>query len=148
MSIWKGSITLEDLNRRVGNTLVRHLGIEFTEIGADYLKATMPVDERTVQPFGVLHGGASLALAETLGSAAGYFCVDRERQYCVGMEINANHIRPVPSGPVYGVATPIHLGRKTHVWSISIYNPDDRLVCVSRITLSVLDKESAIGDWQ
>ena len=149
MSIWKGSVTLEELNRRVGNTLLRHLGIEFTEIGEDYLKATMPVDERTLPPFGMLHGGASLALAETLGSAAGYFCVDRERHYCVGMEINANHIRPVPagSGPVYGIARPIHLGRKTHVWGISIYNPEDHLVCVSRITLSVLDKESAIGDW-
>ena len=142
MSIWKSSVTLEELNRRVGNTLVQHLGIEFTEIGDDYLKATMPVDERTLQPFGMLHGGASLVLAETLGSAAGYFCVDRETQYCVGMEINANHIRPVPagSGPVYGIARPIHLGRKTHVWGISIYNPEEQLVCVSRITLSILER--------
>jgi len=144
MSIWKGSVTLEELNRRVDNTLVQHLGIEFTEIGDDYLKATMPVDRRTTQPFGMLHGGASLVLAETLGSAAGYLCVDRERHYCVGMEINANHVRPVPSGsgPVYGIARPIHIGRKTHVWGISIHTPDDKLICISRITLSVLEREN------
>jgi 1,4-dihydroxy-2-naphthoyl-CoA hydrolase len=140
MFIWKGRVTIEDLNKRCENTLVQNIGIEFTEIGDDYLKATMPVDHRTVQPDGILHGGASLALAETLGSIAGFMCIDREKQNCVGMEINANHIRPVRSGPVNGVVKPVHIGGKTHVWEISIRNQHGKLVCVSRITLAILNK--------
>jgi 1,4-dihydroxy-2-naphthoyl-CoA hydrolase len=144
MSIWKGSISLEDLNMRFENTLVQNLGIEFTEIGDAHLGATLPLDHRTVQPAGILHGGASLALAETLGSVAGFVCIDREKQYCVGIEINANHIRPVCSGPVHGVAKPIHIGRKTHVWEIAISDQHCKLVCVSRITLAILNKEEKI----
>ena len=144
MSIWKGKVTVEDLNRRCENTLVQHLGIEFTEVGDDYIKASMPVDKRTMQPLGMLHGGASLALAESLGSVTGFMCVDREEQYCVGMEINGNHIRPVRSGRVYGVVKPIHIGRKTHVWEIAIRNQHGKLVCISRITLAILNKEEKI----
>ena len=144
MSIWKGIVTAEWLNKRCENTLVQHLGIEFTEVGDDFLCATMPVDHRTAQPFGCLHGGASLAFAETLGSAAGLMCVDRKKQYCVGMEINANHIRPVHSGQVRGVAKPVHIGKKTHVWEISISNKYDKTVCVSRMTLAVLNKEETV----
>jgi 1,4-dihydroxy-2-naphthoyl-CoA hydrolase len=140
MSLWKGRVTLEDLRKRSENTLVQNLGIEFTEIGDDYLRASMPVDHRTVQPDGILHGGASLALAETLGSIAGFMCIDREKQNCVGMEINANHIRPVRSGRVNGVVKPVHIGGKTHVWEISISNQHGKLVCVSRITLAILNK--------
>ena len=141
MSIWHGKVTVDDLNNRCENTLVQNLGIEFTEIGDDYLGATMPVDRRTVQPAGILHGGASLALAESLGSVAGFMCVDRDKQYCVGMEINANHLRPVRSGRVHGIARPVHIGTKTHVWEISISNRYGKLVCVSRITLAILNKE-------
>ena len=144
MSIWKGRVTIEDFNKRSENTLVQHLGIEFTEIGDDYLKGSMPVDHRTVQPAGILHGGASLALAESLGSIAGFMCIDREKQYCVGMEINGNHIRPVRSGRVYGIAKPIHIGKKTHVWEISITNQNDKLVCESRLTLAILNKDEKI----
>ncbi len=144
MSIWKGKVTVEDLNKRCENTLVQNLGIEFTEIGDDYINGIMPVDHRTVQPAGILHGGASLALAESLGSVAGFMCIDREKQYCVGMEINANHIRPIRSGRVYGVVKPIHIGRKTHVWEISISNQNGKLVCVSRITLAILNKDEKI----
>ena len=144
MSIWKGKVTLEDLNQSCENTLVQNLGIEFTEIGADYLKGMMPVDHRTIQPAGILHGGASLALAETLGGVAGFMCIDREQQYCVGMEINANHIRPVRPGRVYGVVKPIHVGKKTHVWEISISNQNGKLVCVSRITMAILDKDEKV----
>jgi len=137
-------VTVEDLNKRCENTLVQHLGIEFTEIGDDYIKGMMPVDHRTVQPAGILHGGASLVLAESLGSVAGFMCIDREKQYCVGMEINANHIRPVRSGRVYGVVKPIHIGRKTHVWEISISNQNGKLICVSRITLAILNKDEKV----
>lgn len=144
MSIWKGKATVEDLNKRCENTLVQTLGIEFTEIGDDYIKAIMPVDRRTVQPAGILHGGASLALAESMGSVAGFMCIDSEKQYCVGMEINANHIRPVRSGSVHGVVRPIHVGRKTHVWEIAISEQHGKLVCVSRITLAILNKEEKI----
>ena len=140
MSVWISKVTVEWLNKRCENTLVQHLGIEFTEVGDDFLGATMPVDHRTVQPFGCLHGGASLAFAETLGSAAGLMCVDREKQYCVGMEINANHIRPVRSGYVRGVVKPVHIGNKTHVWEISISNQQSKVVCVSRMTLAILNK--------
>lgn len=122
--------------------MLDHLGIEFLEVGDDYIKAKMPVDQRTIQPFGLLHGGASVALAETLGSVAANLCVDREKKMCVGLEINANHIRPVTNGFVYGIAKPIHIGASTQVWEIRIQNEQEKLVCISRITLAVLDKQA------
>lgn len=139
MTIWKSTPTLEQLAARSQNTMVTHLGIEFTEIGPDYLAARMPVDVRTVQPLGLLHGGASAALAETLGSVAGNMCVDPETKFCVGLEINANHVRAARSGWVIGVVRPIHLGRSTQVWEIRITDALDRLVCIARLTLAVLD---------
>jgi len=133
-------LTIEKLNSLSANTLAANLGIEFTEIGADYLVAKMPVDHRTHQPFGLLHGGASVALAETLGSVAAHCCVDHQVQYCVGLDINANHIKGVKSGFVYGTTRPIHVGKKTHVWEIKITNEQNELVCISRITMAVIDK--------
>ena len=140
MSIWFAPVTVETLNNFSENTMVRHIGIEFTEVGKNYLKAKMPVDSRTVQPAGLLHGGASVTLAETLGSVAAYLCVDPDKKTCVGLEINANHIRSVRSGYVYGHAQPIHMGNSTHIWEIRITNERDHLVCVSRITLAILEK--------
>jgi 1,4-dihydroxy-2-naphthoyl-CoA hydrolase len=121
--------------------MVSHLGILFTEVGADYLIARMPVNHRTRQPLGLLHGGASVALAETLGSVAAYICVDQTTQYCVGLEINANHVKGIREGFVNGKATPIHIGKKTHVWEIRISNDNEELICVSRITMAVIDKK-------
>ncbi|QHT67028.1 hotdog fold thioesterase [Rhodocytophaga rosea] len=135
--------TLEQLQNIGKNTLSEHLGMEFTEIGTDYLCGKMPVDNRTKQPFGLLHGGASVALAETLGSLAAHLSVDTSKQFCVGLEINANHIKGVSSGFVHGKATAIHLGRQTHVWEIRITNDAGQLVCISRITMAVLDKKQA-----
>ncbi len=131
-----------ELNDLCKDTMVSHLGIEFTEISSDYLKARMPVDHRTVQPFRVLHGGASLALAETLGSIASYLVVDQDQYYCVGMEINANHIRPAATGWVYGTVKSIHIGKKSHIWEIIINNEEEKLVCISRITMAIIDKKN------
>jgi 1,4-dihydroxy-2-naphthoyl-CoA hydrolase len=128
---------LQELSR---NTMVEHLGITFTAIGDDYIEATMPVDHRTHQPMGLLHGGASVALAETLGSIAAHFCIDSTTQYCVGIEINANHIKGVREGFVRGKTKPIHIGKRTQVWEVRITNPKDELVCVSRITMAIIDK--------
>jgi 1,4-dihydroxy-2-naphthoyl-CoA hydrolase len=143
MSIWFGTPTLEMLHPMNAGTLVEHLGIRFTELGGDYLRATMPVDPRTLQPSGLLHGGASVALAETLGSVAALCCVDRSRYTCVGQEINANHLRAARSGLVTGTARPFHLGSRSHVWGIEIRDPGERLVCVSRITMAVLERPAA-----
>ncbi|MCS7027557.1 MAG: hotdog fold thioesterase [Bacteroidia bacterium] len=143
-SLFPENITPEIMNLRCQNTLVSHLGIEFTEIGSHYLCAKMPVDMRTKQPAGLLHGGASVVLAETLGSAAAYLCVDPEKFYCVGLEINANHIRSVTSGYVYGRTEPLHIGRKTQVWEIKIYDENQKLVCVSRHTVAVISKEELL----
>jgi 1,4-dihydroxy-2-naphthoyl-CoA hydrolase len=137
MAIWKQPLSSEEIERITGNTLVRHLGIEITEIGDDYLKATMPVDHRTHQPMGILHGGASVALAETIGSLGAQMCAE-PGYFVVGLEINANHIRSVREGFVTGVATPIHVGRSTQVWNIHIADENDRTVCISRLTMSVL----------
>ncbi|MBC7922616.1 MAG: hotdog fold thioesterase [Ferruginibacter sp.] len=134
-------VTVEALQELTRHSLEKHLGIEFTEVGPDYLCARMPVDGRTRQPFGVLHGGASVVLAETLGSVGANSCVDGARQYCVGLEINANHVRSVREGYVYGRATALHVGLTTQVWEIRIRDAENRLVCVSRITLAVLDKK-------
>lgn len=141
MGIFKAGITTEMLNGMSARTLAESLGILFTKIGDDFIEATMPVDERTHQPMGLLHGGASVALAETLGSVAATLCVDNENQYCVGLEINANHLKSTKSGTVTGVTKPIHIGKKTHVWEIRISNETLELVCISRITIAILDKK-------
>jgi 1,4-dihydroxy-2-naphthoyl-CoA hydrolase len=140
MSYFRHGITIEILNKFSVNTLAANLGIEVTEIGDDSITAKMPVDHRTHQPLGLLHGGASVALAETLGSVGAMCCLDFNKQYCVGLEINANHIKSAKSGFVYGTAKPIHVGRRTQVWEIKIVNESQELVCVSRITLAVIDK--------
>jgi 1,4-dihydroxy-2-naphthoyl-CoA hydrolase len=137
-AIWNDEPSLEIANELSARSLIGHLGIEFVEVGVDSLVARMPVDDRTRQPVGVLHGGASVALAETLASWAATFTVDRDRASCVGMEINANHLRPVTSGWVTGVARPIALGRRTQVWEVRITDDEARLVCVSRCTMSVI----------
>jgi 1,4-dihydroxy-2-naphthoyl-CoA hydrolase len=140
MAIWKTTPTLDLLNGSRGGGLPNHLGIETIEIGDDFIVMRMPVDTRTHQPYGILHGGASCVLAETLGSVAGSFCVDLEKKIVVGLEINANHISSVRSGFVYGTVRPIHIGRSTHVWDIQIKTEDGKLVCVSRLTLAVIDR--------
>lgn len=117
-----------------------HLGLQFTEIGPDFLKGSMPVDERTRQPYGLLHGGASCVLAETLGSIASALVIDTEKFICVGLEINANHVRGVREGMVIGTATPLHIGATTHVWDIKIHDERGKLVCVSRLTVAILKK--------
>jgi len=132
------SATPEQLNARSRNTLVEHLGIVLTEVGEDWLRGTMPVDARTLQPAGLLHGGASVVLAETLGSVAGNLCLDNTRQMAVGLEINANHLRAVRSGVVTGTARPVHIGRNTHVWEIRIENEAGKPTCISRITLAIV----------
>lgn len=139
MSIWSRPFTLADLSMDRG--LPRHLGMEFTEVGPDFLRGRMPVDDRTHQPYGILHGGASVALAETLGSFGAMLCVDQDKYRCVGQEINANHIRAVVSGFVIGTARPVHIGRRSHVWEIRITDERDKLVCISRLTMAVLDRE-------
>jgi 1,4-dihydroxy-2-naphthoyl-CoA hydrolase len=132
--------TVEQLNQRPVLSLVNTLGIEFTEIAETHVAAKMPVDYRTHQPMGILHGGASVALAETLGSIGGWLALADENQYCVGLEINANHVRSVKEGFVYGKASPLHVGRNTQLWEIKITNEEGKLVCVSRLTLAVLSK--------
>lgn len=136
-AIWKQPTTVEELNKRNENTAVSALGIEFTEIGDDYIKARMPVDSRTFQPSRLLHGGASVLLAETLGSSAAGFAVPPGFKV-VGLDINANHVRGARGGWVYGITRPIHIGRTTHVWAIDITNEEGKTVCVSRITMAVL----------
>ncbi|MCD8538842.1 MAG: hotdog fold thioesterase [Leadbetterella sp.] len=137
--MFKNNIDLDVFIQMSKNTLSDHLGIEFLEKGDDYLIARMPVDHRTKQPFGLLHGGASVALAETLGSIASVFCLDDPMaQKAVGLEINANHLRPVTEGWVYGKVTPIHIGRKTHIWEIKITNEEEKLVCISRLTVAIV----------
>jgi len=136
MPLWKIQPTLDKLNERSENTLAEHLGIEFVEIGDNYLKARMPVDSRTKQPAGLLHGGASVVLAETLGSVAAYLCVNQEEKGIVGIEVNANHIRPVTHGWVTGVTKPIHIGNTTQIWEIRIFDGRDNLVCISRLTVA------------
>ena len=133
-------ITLEKINHWRQNTMVEHLGIELTELGPDYLCGKMPVDHRTHQPMGLLHGGASVALAETLGSIAAQLQVDQSKYACVGLEINANHIRAVRSGIVTATGTVLHRGKTTMVWDIKIVDEQQRLVCVSRCTIAIIKK--------
>ena len=136
--IWFHPYTLDDVHFKRAS-LASHLGIEFTEIGEDYLRARMPVDDRTRQPFGILHGGASVALAETLGSVAAGLVVDPTLYRVVGQEINANHLRAISSGYVIGTTRPIHIGKSSHVWETRIVDERDKLVCISRITMAVLE---------
>lgn len=138
MSIWRSLQSIEQLNGNRHGTLIENLGIMFTEIGDDFVRGTMPVDTRTAQPYGLLHGGASVALAETLGSTGAAMCVDTAEYQVVGQEINANHVRAARSGLVTGTARAVHLGGRTHVWSIDIYNDAKKLVCISRITMAVI----------
>ena len=135
--IWKRHLSLEELNATSVNTLVAHLGIVYTRLGDDTLEAEMPVDARTHQPFGLLHGGASVVLAETLGSVAGYLCSEGE-QKVVGLEVNANHIRSVRSGRVRGICRALHAGSRHQVWQIDILDEQDRLCCSSRLTTAVV----------
>ena len=135
--VFLAPVSLDELNGLSRNTLIEHLGIVFTAAGEDWLQATMPVDARTVQPYGLLHGGASVVLAETLGSSAGNLCLDTRVQMAVGLEINANHLRPAPRGWVIGRATPIHIGRSTQVWNIAIRDEQGNLICISRLTVAV-----------
>jgi 1,4-dihydroxy-2-naphthoyl-CoA hydrolase len=139
----KAGLDLSNLSFAQVDSIVKHLGIEFVEAGEGYLVARMPVDGRTHQPFGILHGGASVVLAESLGSTASWLLLDDPtRQRAVGLEINANHLRSVRSGWVYGRATPIHLGRSTHVWDIRITDEDHKLVCISRLTVAIVNSPS------
>ncbi len=137
--IWKITPSVEALNAGSKGNMLEHLDIKMIEVGPDYLKATMPVDHRTKQPMGLLHGGASVVLAESLGSISSTLTVDLAKKRCVGLEINANHIRSVTGGLVTGVAKPLHLGRSTQVWEIKIYDDREKLVCVSRLTMAVID---------
>ena len=143
MAIWfQDKIQVADFAHLGKNTLGEQLGMEFTEIGEDYIKGTMPVDHRTKQPYGLLHGGASVALAETLGSIGSALVVDISKFNCVGLEINANHLRSVRDGFVTGIAKPIHIGASTHVWEIRITDQRDKLVCISRLTVAVIKKQA------
>jgi 1,4-dihydroxy-2-naphthoyl-CoA hydrolase len=139
--IWHRVYTLDEAKQIVAGTMIEHIGIEITEIGEDFLKGTMPVDHRTVQPMRILHGGASVTLAETLGSLAATMIIDNEKKFCVGLDINANHIRAAKAGLVTGIAKPVHLGSSTQVWSIEITDDEGRLVCISRLTMAILDKK-------
>ena len=136
--IWQKNFTLENLNQLCSNSAVSYLGIEISAFGEDWIEATMPVDHRTMQPFGLLHGGISVALAETIGSLAGSLCLE-EGKTAVGLDINANHLRSVRSGKVTAKATPINLGRNIQVWQIDIRTEENKLYCVSRLTLSVIN---------
>ncbi len=139
--IWKQPVNLEIINQMGQNTLVSHLGIEYIEVGDNYIEARMPVDHRTHQPLGLLHGGASCALAETMGSVAGMLCLeDVTRQAVVGLEINASHMNSVRSGYVYARAVPLKIGRRFQFWEIQIRDERDRKVCVSRLTLAVVEQ--------
>jgi 1,4-dihydroxy-2-naphthoyl-CoA hydrolase len=140
--IWfNKDLKVEDLFHLRKNTLAEQIGLEFTEVGPDYLRGTMPVDHRTIQPYGLLHGGASCVLAETIGSVASAYVVDHSKFYCVGLEINANHVRGVRSGIVTGTARPLHLGANTHVWDIKIEDERGKLVCVSRLTVMIIPRK-------
>lgn len=141
-SIWKTEPDLVQMNALSANTMGETLGMLFTAFGDNYIEATMPVDQRTHQPYGLLHGGASAALAETIGSVASSLCIDNEQQICVGIEINCNHVRGKKSGIVTARAKPLHIGATTHVWDIKIRDEREKLICVSRLTVSILKKKA------
>lgn len=138
MTIWHGPRSVAELNAGRAGSLLDYIGIEFTEIGADFIRGIMPVDARTRQPHGLLHGGASVALAETLGSTGATLCIDTQTYLAVGQEINANHVRSARAGMVTGTARPVHLGGRTHVWTIDIINDAGKLVCTSRLTVAII----------
>lgn len=140
MSIWRTEVTPEQLERLSRGTFADRIGIRVTEVGADYLRATLPVTPAVHQPYGVLHGGASVALAETVGSLAANLCIDGERFQCFGQEINANHLRAVPSGLITATARPYHIGSRSQVWGIEIRDEAGRLVCISRLTLAIVPR--------
>lgn len=141
MSIWfNKNLSLPDIKPLGPNTMGEHLGMEWVAVGNDFLKMRMPVDDRTKQPYGLLHGGASCALAETVGSIASHFIIDPEKFICVGLEINANHVRSVKSGYVTATCTPLHIGASTHVWDIKINDDKEKLICISRLTVAILKK--------
>jgi len=146
MTIWRTQTSVEQIREFSRETLADTIGIRVTEIGPDFLRATMPVNPKVHQPMGVLHGGASVALAETVGSVAATLCVDREKYVCLGQEINANHLRPISSGIVTATARPFHIGKRSQVWSVEIRDEEERLVCVSRLTMAVVDRPVAGGD--
>jgi 1,4-dihydroxy-2-naphthoyl-CoA hydrolase len=139
MSIWFRAFTVDEINEFNRGTLAEHLQIRFTEAGPDYLVATMPVDHRTTQTYGMLHGGASVALAETLGSVGANLCVDPTHYRCVGQEINANHLRPIKSGLVTGTTRPVHIGSRSQIWEIRLTDDRQRLTCVSRLTMFAMN---------
>ncbi len=141
MAIWKTPITLENIEQRSKDTMVEALEIVFTEIGDNFLKATMPVNIKTKQPLGIMHGGASCVLAETIGSTAANYAVDINKEYCVGLSINTNHIRSAREGNVTGIAIPMHIGRSTQVWNIDIVDDANRLISTTRLTMAVLNRE-------
>ena len=141
MSIWfKKSIKLADLTPFDEGTMAEHLGMQWMEIGDNFIKIKMPVDQRTKQQYGLLHGGASCALAETVGSMSSYLVIDSSKFSCVGVDINANHIRSARQGYVTGISTPLHLGANTHVWDVKIYDEMQKLICISRLTVAILNK--------
>jgi len=143
-TIWYNHVTIEQLNWVKANTLAESLDINLTEIGNDYLAGTMPVDNRTKQPFGLLHGGASVALAETLGSIASLLVVNQELFIGVGIEINANHVKAVTNGLVTGICKPLHIKGKTHVWEIKIYNEAKEMTCISRFTCAIVSRQKML----
>lgn len=144
-SIWfNKELTIEQIQSIGKDDMLQHIGIEFTELGEDYIKAKMPVDNRTRQTYGLLHGGASCVLAETVGSIASAMVIDHEKFVCVGLEINANHVRSARDGYVTGVATPLHLGTNTHVWDIKIMDEVNKLVCVSRLTVAIIPRKEGL----
>ncbi|MDR3443259.1 MAG: hotdog fold thioesterase [Legionella sp.] len=140
MALWFQKLSLAEINQRGTNTMSEFLSIQFTEIGDDFLTATMPVTNRTKQPIGILHGGANVVLAETVASTAANAVIDLKKFYCVGLEINANHIRSVTEGLVTAVTSPIHIGRTTQIWQINIYNEAGKQTCVSRMTAAVITR--------
>lgn len=141
-AIWfNKEITIDDLHDLRKETMASYLDMQWVEIGENFLKLSMPVNEKTKQPYGLLHGGASCALAETVGSVASALVIDQEKFICVGLEINANHIRGARSGIVTAIAAPLHIGKSTHVWDIKINDEVDKLICVSRLTVAILPKK-------
>lgn len=143
MSIWfKKDLRIEDFFHLEEGTMADYIGIKWVELGGNFVKAKMPVDHRTIQPYGLLHGGASCVLAETIGSVASAMVIDHSKFNCYGLDINANHIRGVKEGFVTGVAMPLHLGSTTHVWDIKIYDEKEKLLCVSRLTVAIVPKKS------
>lgn len=138
--IWPRAFSVEELNGRPKGHIGELIGIEFTEIGADFISARMPVNEKTHQPYGILHGGASVVLAESLGSVASNMIIDSDKYIGVGLEVNANHLRPVKTGFVTGICKPIHIGGKTHVWDIRLYDDKGKMNCISRLTVAIIPK--------